>query len=200
MERRDRMIVRDLEGNEYLLQATSTLDAELNGNVTLSFAILPTKTNSLFIDKITEMWEVVDEKDVTYKIIYCKKQGTGNRLRANIKAIPLFFDKFDSDRIYEEYNEHMTAHRCFSIIFAGTGFNFVLIDSFPAIQWEGFGGGDTRLKCFKDALNRYGAEFRFVGNTVYLEKQIGRDTNFMYRHKLNASNIVKEIDASALYT
>src|SRR5690606_4134732 len=173
---------------------------ELNGNVTLSFVVLPTKTNSLFIDKITEMWTVVDHDGIEYKIIYCKKQGVGNRLRVNVKAIPLFFDKFDSDRIYDEYNEHMTAHRCFSLIFEGTGFNFILVDSFQAIQWEGYGGGETRLKCFKDALSRYGAEFRLVGNTVYLEKQIGRDTNFMYRHKLNASNIVKEIDASALYT
>ena len=100
------MYVRDLEGNEYPVQATSTLDAELNGNVTLSFTILPTKTNNLFIDKITEMWEVVDEEDVTYKTIYCKKQGTGNRLRANIKAIPLFLT--NSARSYL-VQRHMTA-------------------------------------------------------------------------------------------
>src|SRR5690554_3961153 len=133
------MYVRDLEGNEYPAQTTSTLDAELNGNVTLSFVVLPTTTNNLCINKITEMWTVVDHDGIEYKIIYCKKQGVGNRLRVNVKAIPLFFDKFDSDRIYEEYNEHMTAHRCFSLIFEGTGFNFILVDSFQAIQWEGFG-------------------------------------------------------------
>src|SRR5690625_7622307 len=94
----------------------------------------------------------------------------------------------------------MTAHRCFSIIFEDSGFNFVLVDSFAAVQWEGLGGGETRLEMFKRGLNRYKAEFRIVGNTVYLEKQIGRDTQFMYRYRLNASNIVQETDATEFYT
>src|SRR5699024_2969412 len=38
--------VRDLEGNEYLLQATITNDYELNGNQTVSFMVLPSKVNS----------------------------------------------------------------------------------------------------------------------------------------------------------
>src|SRR5690625_5109250 len=53
---------------------------------------------------------------------------------------------------------------------------------------------------FKRGLNRYKAEFRIVGNTIYLERLIGRDTQFMYRYRLNASNIVQETDATAFYT
>src|SRR5699024_9678077 len=81
-----------------------------------------------------------------------------------------------------------------------TGFGFVLSDSFSAVQWEGFGDGETKLETFKRALERYKAEFRIVGNTVYLESQIGRDTSIMYRHRLNASNIVQEIDAKEMWT
>lgn len=194
------MHVRDLEGNEYPLQATVTHSLELNGNQSISFLILPTKANNLFIDSLSEMWEVVDFDDVSYKIIYFDKKGEGKRLRVNVKAIPLFFDKFNSERIYEEYNKHMTAHECFSLIFDETGYDFVLVDSFSAIQWEGFGAGETRLELFKNALNRYGAEFRIHGNTIYLEKLIGRDTQFQYRHRLNTSNIVKEVDATNFYT
>src|SRR5699024_6250276 len=46
----------------------------------------------------------------------------------------------------------------------------------------------------------YKCEFHIVGRTVYLESQIGRDTQFMYRHRLNASNIEQEIDANEMWT
>lgn len=194
------MRVIDLEGNEHPLQATSTNEYELNGNQSISFKILPTKVNKKFIHDISEMWQVVDHDEVTHKIIYLKKRGEGNTLSIEVKGIPLFFDDFDSQRIYEEYNEHMTDTECFSIIFKDSGYNFILNGTFNAVQWEGFGQGDTRLECFKRALERYKAEFRIVGNTVYIENLIGRDTQFMYRYRLNASNIVQENDASAYYT
>ncbi|MDR9792672.1 phage tail protein [Aeribacillus pallidus] len=194
------MYVRDLEGNEYPAQATSTKELELNGNQSFSVMFVANKVNDIFIDNIDRMWEVVDHDGVTHKIIYVKKQGKGNRLTVEVKAIPLFFDKFDTMRIYTEYNEHMTAREFFSLVFADTGFDFVLVDSFEAVEWEGLGGGETRLSMFKKGLERYKCEFRIVGNTVYLESQIGRDTGFMYRHRLNASNIVQENDASEFYT
>src|SRR5690625_1142360 len=194
------MHVIDLEGNEYALQATSTNDSETNGNQSLSATILPTRVNKLSINDITEMWRVIDHDDVEHVIIYCKRKGEGDRLRVEIKAIPLFFDTLDNDRIYERHDEHMTANSAFTKIFDGTGFGFVLSDSFSAVQWEGFGDGETKLETFKRALERYKAEFRIVGNTVYLESQIGRDTSIMYRHRLNASNIVQEIDAKEMWT
>src|SRR5690625_5532254 len=146
------------------------------------------------------MWEIVDHDDVVHKIVYAKRSAIGDLPTVEITAVPIFFDKFDTERIYEEYNEHMTAHRCFSIIFEDCGFNSVLVASLTAVQWEGLGGGETRLEMFKRGLNRYKAEFRIVGNTIYLEKLIGRDTQFMYRYRLNASNIVRETDATAFYT
>lgn len=194
------MYVIDLEDNEYALQATSTNEGGLEGNQSFSAIILPTKVNSLFIDKIDKMWNVVDHDNVEHKITYCKKQGVGDKLTVDIRARPLFYDVLDNDRIYERYDEHMTPQVAFTRIFANTGFTFVLVDSFIAVEWEGFGDGETKLESFKRALNRYKAEFRIVGNTVYLEKMIGRDTNIMYRHKLNASNIIKEVDANQMWT
>lgn len=194
------MYVIDLAGNEYPLQATSTNDGEVNGNQSLSATILSTKANKLFIDDITEMWRVIDHDSVEHKIIYCKKQGEGNDLKVEMKAIPLFFDVLDNDRIYDRYDEHMTAQLAFTRIFEDTSFSFTLNGSFDAVQWEGFGDGETRLETFKRALERYKCEFRIVGNIVYLEHQIGNDTNHQYRHRLNASNIVQEIDANELWT
>src|SRR5699024_1490174 len=146
------MHVIDLEGNEYALQATSTNDNETNGNQSLSSTILTTRVNKLFINDITDMWRVIDNDDVEQANRYCKRKGEGERLRVEIKAIPLFFDTLDNNRIYERHDEHMTANSAFTKIFDGTGFGFVLSDSFSAVQWEGFGDGETKLETFKRAL------------------------------------------------
>src|SRR5690625_7944306 len=105
------------------------------------------------------MWEIVDHDDVVHKIVYAKRSAIGYLPTVEITAVPVFFDKFDTERIYEEYNEHMTAHRCFSIIFEDSGFNFVLVDSFSAVQWEGLGGGETRLE-MRSEERRVGKECR----------------------------------------
>ena len=225
------MYVRDLKGNEYHLQATVTHDLELNGNQSLSFTVLPTKANRKFIGDLSEMWEVIDDKGVVHRIVYCKQKGKGNleynytpeqkesflspvqatqaiekkrelvkNMTVEVKAIPKFFDDMDNSRIYEEYNEHMPAKRAFSRIFDGMPYKFIIVGQFDAVEWEGFGAGESRLETFKRALNRYKMEFRIEGNIVYLEHQIGRDTQFQYRYRLNASNIVKEIDAGEFWT
>lgn len=194
------MRVIDLQGNEYPLQVTSTNDNEVNGNQSFSATIYPTKVNKPFISDVQELWTVVDHDDVEHKIIYCKRQGEGELMTAEVKAIPLFFDVLDNDRIYERIDKHMTAQEACTHIFKDTGFDFVLVDSFAAVQWEGFGGGETKLETFSRAKERYKWEFEIVGNIVYLKKQIGRDTSIQYRHKLNASNIVQEIDAKEMWT
>src|SRR5699024_495801 len=194
------MHVIDLEGNEYALQATSTNDNETNGNQSLSATIEYNKVNALFIEDIEQMWSIVDHDNVEQKIIYLKRQGKGNRMTVDVKGIPLFFDVLDNDRIYERHDAHMTPQVAFTHIFSDTGFEFELVDSFNAVQWEGFGDGETKLETFKRAINRYKCEFRIDGKTVYLESQIGDDTNNMYRHRLNASNIVQEVDAKEMWT
>jgi len=195
-----RMYVRDLVGNEYVCQATTTHNLSLNGEQSLSFTLEYTKPNAVFIDNIAEMWEVVDDNDVDHKIVLVSRKAQGERPFVEVRAVPLFFDSFDSLRIYDEYNEHMTATRAFSLIFEDTPFNYILVGNFAAVEWEGFGAGEPRLETFKRALERYKAEFRIVGNTVYIEELIGRDTQFMYRHRLNASNIVVETDATGYWT
>lgn len=179
---------------------TYTIEDELNGNISFEALLDPNKPNLRFLNDLTEMWELVDDKSTEYKIIYVKKQGKGNMLHAQIKAIPLFYDDFSRERIYEEYNQSMTAEASLGVIFEGSGYSYVLRGSFEALSWEGFGGGETRIAMFKRWLNRAKAEFEIEGNTIYIDNLVGRDTSIMYHHKLNASNISQEIDASSLYT
>src|SRR5699024_2894056 len=110
------MSVRDLEGNEYMLQATTTHEFELNGNQHLSFELKLTKANNLLIDHLVEKYEVIDTDNVRLQIVRCNRRGNGNRLTVYIKAVPLFFDELNSSLIYEESNEHMTAPAAFSRI------------------------------------------------------------------------------------
>ncbi|WP_193064919.1 phage tail protein [Oceanobacillus oncorhynchi] len=193
------MYVIDLEGEEYPAQITYTWEAEINGKPIVTAEIEATKVNLLYLHDLTEMWTLVLE-DIEYKIKFLKKQGKGNKLRATVKAIPLFFDDFDALRIYERYDRHMTAHFYFSLLFENTKYDFVLNGTFEAQQWEGAGEGKTYLKMFEEGLNRYKGEFRIVGNTVFIENFIGIDSQARYEHRLNASNIVQEIDANELYT
>jgi hypothetical protein len=192
--------VIDLTGEEYPLKATITNDGEVNGNQILSATIEFNSVNKAFIHNIGELWRIVDHDDVDHVIKYCRRRGVGDKMAVDIKGVPVFFDRLDNDRIYERIDKHMTANEAFSRIFENTGFTFVLVDFFAAVDWEGFGDGETKLESFKRALERYKAEFEIRGNTVYLKKLIGRDTDFMYRYRLNASNIVQEIDADEYWT
>src|SRR5690625_7527793 len=56
------------------------------------------------------------------------------------------------------------------------------------------------MATFQRSLERYKAEFKIIGRNVYLQRLIGHDTDNQYRHRLNASNIVKEIDAQNMWT
>lgn len=192
--------VIDLTGEEYPSMAALTNDGEVNGNQILSATIEYNAVNKAFIRNIGELWRIIDHDDVEHVIKYCRRRGVGDKMAVDIKGVPVFFDKLDNDRIYERIDKHMTANEAFMRIFENTGFTFVLADSFAAVDWEGFGDGETKLESFRRAIERYGCEFEISGNTVYLRKQIGRDTSIMYRHKLNASNIVQEIDANEMWT
>lgn len=194
------MYVRDLENNVYVAQVTYLIEEELNGNCVFTASIPPNKVNLVFLDKISEMWTIVDDNDTEYKIIFAKKRGEGDLPTVEVKGVPRFHDDFDTGRVYEEYNQSFTANACFATIFLNSGYVYQLNGTYNSLQWEGFGGGSTRLEMFKDALNRYGAEFKVLGKVVTIEPRIGSDLNVMYRHRLNASNIVQETDASGFWT
>src|SRR5690625_7060657 len=101
---------------------TYTIEDELNGNTSLSAVLEPNKPNHEVLDDITEMWELVDDSGAEYKIISVQKQGQGDMLNAQIRAIPLFFDDFTRERVYEEYNETMTASSAGTAIFKDSGY------------------------------------------------------------------------------
>lgn len=157
------------------------------------------RNNNLDLKEIDKLWEI-NYKTVDYKIMYIKQITKGNSFYLDIRATPLFYFDMDKQIIHENKDGHYTGKNAFDVVFQDSGYQYVLVDFVNAIQIEGFGKGETRLEMFKRLIDRFSLEFYIVGKTVYLKKLIGNDTNFMYKYKLNASNVSKSIDASNYFT
>src|SRR5699024_2902193 len=193
------LTIREHDGTEYPLLAVKVHNSELNGQDDLELTIHQQKNNSLDLKEISELWEL-NYNNIDYKIVHVKQQTKGNGFYLNIRAIPLFYWEFDKSIIHENHDGSHTANSAFQTVFANSGYNFVLVDFSPSVEIEGFGKGSTRLELFKRLLDRYNYEFLIDGKTVYMHHLVGNDTNFMYKYKLNASNISRSTDATAYFT
>ena len=193
------LVARDYQNNEYPILATKVHTSELNGQDDLELKIPQQENNNLDLLSIDKLWEF-DYNNITYKAVNVKRQTRGNSFNLNVRATPLFYWEFSKSIIHENHDGSHTANSAFRIVFENTGFNFVLVDFSPAVTIEGFGKGSNRLELFKRLLDRYNYEFIIQGRTVYMHHRIGNDTNFMYKYKLNASNVSSTTDASDYFT
>ena len=193
------LVARDYQNIEYPLLATKFHTSELNGQDDLELRIPQQKNNNLDLLDIDKLWEF-DYNNITYKAVNVKRQTRGNSFNLNVRAMPLFYWEFSKSIIHENHDGSHTANSAFRTVFDGTGFNFVLVDFSPSVEIEGFGKGANRLELFKRLLDRYNYEFIIQGRTVYMHHRIGNDTNFMYKYKLNASNVSSTTDATDYFT
>ena len=193
------LTARDYSGTEYPLLSTKVVNSELNGQEDIELTIHQQKNNNLDLKTVDKLWEL-EYNNITYKIVYVKQQTRGSGFYLNVRATPLFYWEFDKSIIHENHDGSHTANEAFRKVFEGTGYNYVLVDFSPSLEWEGFGKGATRLEMFKRLIDRYNYEFTINGSTVTMRHLVGNDTNFMYKYKLNASNVSKSTDASAMFT
>lgn len=193
------LVARDYTNSEYPLLATKIHTSELNGQDDLELRIPQQKNNNLDLLSIDKLWEF-DYSNITYKAVNVKRQTRGNSFNLNVRAMPLFYWEFSKSIIHKNHDGSHTANSAFRTVFEGTGFNFVLVDFSPSVTIEGFGKGANRLELFKRILDRYNYEFIIQGRTVYMHHRIGNDTNFMYKYKLNASNVSSTTDATEYFT
>ncbi|WP_260865328.1 phage tail protein [Staphylococcus arlettae] len=195
------VFIRDLEGEEYFLQGVINHEQELNGDERIDIDIEYTDMNSEFLDKQDDlkMWIILFEGK-EYRIISSKQTGFGDKYQISVTAVLYILDWLNTSRIYQRIDESLTVTEAFNIVFNDTPFTYSTVESAPSNSFEGIGEGETRLEIFKTFIDRYGYEFKIVGNVVYLYNQIGNDANFEYRYKVNAQNIEKEVDASEMWT
>ncbi len=183
----------------HALLANKTIKKELNGDHTIELEVHQQKNNSLDLNSISEMWTVT-YKNIDYKIVYVDKITKGNSFSLKLRGKPLFYDDFAMQVIHYRKDGSMTAVDAFTNIFSDSGYSYTLVNSRSATTWDGFGNGQSRLDLFKQAIDKYSLEFYIQGKTIYLVDYVGSDTNFLYKHKLNASNVSKSIDATSYFT
>ena len=193
------LTICDYKGNEHSLLSVKTVNEELNGQHSIELKVPQQKNNNLDLKQIDKLWKIIF-KTVEYRIVYLKQITKGDSFYLDIRAIPLFYFDMDKQITHENKSGHYTGVNAFYEVFNGSGYDYALVDSVTSIQIEGFGKGETRLEMFKRLIERFGLEFYIFGKTIYLKKLIGNDTNFMYKYKLNASNVSKSIDASNFFT
>ncbi|RIL71539.1 hypothetical protein BUY49_06330 [Staphylococcus devriesei] len=188
-------------GKTYALDAVIKHSQEINGDETIEFDIHYTRNNAVFLrgQPDLNMW-LVEFENKEYVIINHTKQGHGDYYTVSCTAILYALFKLNTDRVYERIDASLTTSEGFNIVFKGTPFTYIVVDAAPSSRFEGLGEGVSRLEVLKTLIERWGYELKIVGNVFYFYSQIGNDTNFEYRHKINASEIEQASDASELYT
>ena len=197
------MYIRDLQGNEYTLFTDFEHTDELNTNDSIRMKIPYDKNHGEFLSQTTDLehWIIGDIIGINeYRIVYSKKITKGNSFYVDIIANPEVIERLDELRLYKRYDQYITDVEFFNLVFANTPFTVMINGSSASLMWEGVGDGESKLSMFKRGIKRYGFEFKIVGNVVYLYDKIGNDTNYEFRYKLNAANIVKETDSQEFFT
>ena len=193
--------IRDLEGEEYYLQGTIKHEQSLNGDERIDMDIPYTEMNSIFMKQQSDlkMWVILFENK-EYRIISSKQEGLGEKYTISVTAVLYILDYLNTHRVYERVDASLTTKEAFDIVFNGTPYTYITVDTAYSERFEGIGEGETKLEIFKTFIDRYGYEMKIVDKVVYLYNQIGSDANFEYRHKVNTQDIEKEVDASEMYT
>lgn len=188
-------------GKTYALDAEIKHSQEINGDETIEFDIHYTHNNAVFLQDLPDlnMW-LVEFENKEYVIINHTKKGHGDYYMASCTAILYALFKLNTERVYERVDASLTTTEGFNLVFKGTPFTYSVVDNAPSERFEGLGEGASRLEVLKTLIERWGYELKIVGNVFYFYAQIGNDTNFEYRHKINASEIEQSSDASELYT
>lgn len=197
----DKLYIRDLYGVEHAIEGTVSHEMEINGDERIDIEIPYTFYNQEVLNRQEDLkfW-IVGFENKEYKVISSTTTGYGDYYKVTITAILDVLHWLNNRRIYERISASLTVTEAFNLVFNDTPYTYVISDPAPSESFEGLGEGATRLEMFKTFIERYGYEFKIVNNVVYLYTMIGNDTNFEYRYKINASNIVRETSAEEMYT
>lgn len=166
-----------------------TRTRRVNGETTIAFDAVPDP-------KYPDSWKALDnESKLTFKnepfIIKGVTRGNiGETEARKIEAEHTFFNAMINAQQYVIHNGSQTFQAALNRVFGPTIYNFVIVDSFLAQSFDNF-GRENCLALFLKVLERYGAEFRVSGSTVYLYKQIGAHTGFQWRYRHNVKSITE---------
>lgn len=194
------LIVKDITGESHHLTNVKQLVRRraVNGDKRINYAVFPSESNS-------HAWDAVDSestalfKGETYVFKRYGENNFGDRSIKQVEAVHSFFNTMINCFQYNLHSGSQTFAAALTRVFENTPYTFSIVDSFTAETFENF-GRENCLALFKNVLERYGAEFKVIGTTVYLHREIGAQTNFQYRWKHNIKAIDKQVDTHSLAT
>ncbi|WP_241960504.1 phage tail protein [Staphylococcus haemolyticus] len=195
------MYLRDLNGDEYMMEGEVKHSQEINGDERIDVEIEYTDVNAHFLRKNSDlkMW-ILGFETKEYRIISSTIKGHGDRYTVSVTGILYMLDWLNSNRIYQRIDASLTTVEAMNLIFDDSPFTYQITAQAPSKRFEGLGDGETRLEMLKKFIEGYGFEITISGNVMYFHALIGNDTNFQYEYKVNATDITQETDASEMFT
>ncbi|TDL34583.1 hypothetical protein E2R51_02375 [Jeotgalibacillus sp. S-D1] len=192
--------IKNISGETYLLTGITNVRRirKVNGERSIQFDVTPTDSNSHSFDSV-DVESIATFEGDTYIIKNIKEVSVGSKAVKQVDAIHTFFDNMINAFQYNQYTGSQTFATALNRVFAPTVYTFVIVGTFTAEEFENF-GADNSLSLFQTVLDRYSAEFRVVGNTIYLYRQIGAKTGFQMRWKHNVKSIDKQLNSQNLTT
>lgn len=170
----------------------------VNGETTIEFPAVPDP-------KYPESWQALDNES---KFVFLNdpfiikdivRGSVGDTEAKKVTAEHTFYNNMINAQQYAIHNGSQTFDAALSRVFGPTIYNYVVVGSFLAESFENF-GRENCLALFQKVLERYGAEFRVSGNTVYLYHQIGTHTGFQWRYQHNIKDISEDKSTRGLTT
>lgn len=168
------------------------------GEDLLSFYVYKTENNEPIFDLIKNK-EKIEFDGNKYVIDVCEREPIGTTVMKYIEARHEMYDRLKGVFIEEEYTGTLRINRALDIAFKDSGLTYEVIGDFPSQEFENF-GRDNGNELFKQIKNRFGFEYRPVGNHVIIAAEIGNVTDAQFRHGHNLKSISEYIDTTDLET
>ncbi|QHZ45917.1 phage tail protein [Bacillus sp. NSP9.1] len=194
------MKITNITGSSEVLSGYTNLAIKrtVNGDISLSFLLPKTEQNAHAFDLVEEE-SVLTYNGIDYRIKQCVEQLVGVTPVKSVTAPHVFFDLIDDFRYDTLTTGFKSINVIFDFIFRDTGWTFSIIDSFDTEEFENF-GNDNCISLFKNALDRFEAEYEIIGRDVRIFKQIGSSPDFQFRYNHNVKTFKKTVDSSNLST
>ncbi|MED4828131.1 phage tail protein [Bacillus atrophaeus] len=197
------LFIRSLTGQVELLTGFSvTRKSGINNEKTINITGVRTDVNehAVALLKNDNILEYKSEPFVIKKFI---PTPVGESIKIEAIAVHKMFIDLRDNYIYD-IQKGVKAYRpdaALEIALAGTGYAYSVDTTGLAtsVSIENFGDANS-LSLLEDIVEKFGAEFECVQNTIYVAKEIARVTDNQIRYKLNVQDPQQEIDTSDIKT
>lgn len=157
------MKITNITGSSEVLSGYTNLAIKqaVKGDISLSFLLPKTEQNTHAFDLVEEE-SVLTYNGIDYRIKQCAEKLVGVTPVKSVTAPHVFFDLIDDFRYDTLTTGFKSINVIFDFIFRDTGWTFSIIDSFDTEEFENF-GNDNCISLFKNALDRFEAEYEIAG-------------------------------------